>query len=91
VKKEPLWFTKLSELLKNDFLPKQLMRILDKFVNLGYIQHQYGETEKGRAGRLIFIYDFECPYVDDIKKIYLEESIKEGKYKRKEEGSKHSP
>jgi len=80
-KKEKLWFTKLVELLKNDMLPKKLMGILKKLGKLEYIAHQYGETERGCAGRLILIDDFESPLVEDSKKIYIEESIKEKKYK----------
>jgi len=80
-KKEKLWFTKLAELLKNDMLSKKLMRILNKLGDLGYITHQYGETERGRAGRLILIDEFESPLVEDSRKIYMEESIKEKKYK----------
>ncbi len=72
VKKEPLWFSKLAKLLKNDMHPKKLLKILVWLQDRGYITHEYGETEKGRAGRLIFIDTFETPWKDWARKIYEE-------------------
>ena len=72
VKRKPIWFTKLSELLKDDMTPKTLLRILNKLTDFGWFTYQGGETENGRVARLIFIYTFESPHKDWAKKIYEE-------------------
>jgi len=52
---ERVWFTKLAQLLKGEMAPATVMKSLRTLIDFGIIKAQFGETEKGRAGRLLYI------------------------------------
>ncbi|KXA91525.1 hypothetical protein AKJ63_01375 [candidate division MSBL1 archaeon SCGC-AAA259D18] len=68
-KKEPIWFAKLSEILENEMLRSAVSRSLDKLSDWGIVKREHGETEGGRAGRLLYIANEPK---DTIKSVYEE-------------------
>ena len=55
IKKERVWFSKLVELVK-DYMDKiTVSHSINTLCDWMIIYGEYGETEKGRAGRLWFI------------------------------------
>jgi len=57
IKDEPIWFTKLAEVLKKKKVMSSstVLRGLNVLSDWGIIRAQYGKTETGRAGRLLYI------------------------------------
>lgn len=53
--KEPIWFTKLAEELKDEMSSSTVLRALNVLSDWGIVKAQYGATGKGRAGRLLYI------------------------------------
>ena len=53
--KQPLWFGKLAELLKPYMTDEQAMKGLRVLFDWGIVKAEYGETTKGKAGRLLYI------------------------------------
>lgn len=69
VKKEPIWFSKLVELSK-DYMDKiTVSHSINTLCDWMIIYGEYGETEKGRAGRLWFIETHDGG-VHTIKELY---------------------
>jgi hypothetical protein len=66
-KNESIWFTRLAELLKDQMSAATLMKALRALFEWGIVRAEYGETNKGRAGRLLFI---AGESKDTIKEIY---------------------
>jgi len=54
-KGEKVWFTKLSELLKDEMSPSTVLKALRTAFDWGIVKGQYGETDAGRPGRLLYI------------------------------------
>ncbi len=54
-KNEIIWFSKLAELLSSYMSPATVMKSLRMLSDWGVIKAEYGATDKGRAGRLLFI------------------------------------
>lgn len=54
-KGDNVWFTKLAELLKDHISQSTVMKSLRTLFDWGIVTAQYGETDKKRAGRLLFI------------------------------------
>jgi len=52
---EKVWFTKLVEHLKGELAPSTIMKSLRTLIDFGIVKAQFGETGKGRAGRLLYI------------------------------------
>lgn len=52
---EKVWFTKLATSMKGDIAPGTILKSLRTLIDFGIVKAQYGETEKGRAGRLLYI------------------------------------
>ena len=67
VSREKIWFTKLVDLLKDEMSKTTVMKALNTLFDWGIVKAEYGETEKGRAGRLLLI---ATEHKDTIKKIY---------------------
>lgn len=55
LREQPIWFTKLAEELKSEMSPSTVLRALNVLSDWGIVKAQYGETGKGRAGRLLYI------------------------------------
>ena len=54
-KKESVWFSKLAILLKNHMSTGTVMKSLRRLSEWGLVTAEYGPTDTGRAGRLLFI------------------------------------
>lgn len=52
---EKVWFTKLSKSLDGIIAPSTIHKALNALTDWGVVKVQYGETDKGKAGRLLFI------------------------------------
>jgi hypothetical protein len=52
---EKIWFSKLAEILKDYMSSTTVMNSLRGLSQWGIVKAEYGETDKGRAGRLLFI------------------------------------
>jgi len=52
---EVVWYNKLVQLLKGEVSGSTITKSLHNLFDWGIIKGDYGETEKGRAGRLFFI------------------------------------
>ena len=50
-----VWFTRLAELLKDEMSPATTMKALRTLVDWNMVKADYGQTAKGRAGRLLLI------------------------------------
>ena len=66
-REENVWFTKLAELLKDEMSASTVMKGLRTLFDWAIVKAQYGETDKGRAGRLLFVAGESR---DTIKEIY---------------------
>jgi len=68
--KQRIWFTKLVKSLEPKKISKTtIARSLDKLFDWGIVKAEYGETETGRAGRLLYITN---ETKDTIKAVYEE-------------------
>lgn len=54
-KNEKIWFTKLRDSLAGEITQSTLMNALRTLFDWGIVKAEYGETEKGRAGRLLYV------------------------------------
>ncbi|MGO8805643.1 MAG: hypothetical protein ACLQO7_03420 [Candidatus Bathyarchaeia archaeon] len=63
---ETVWFSKLAELLKPYMSPATVMKSLRTLSDWGIIKAEYGPTDKGRAGRLLFIAGESKSTIKDI-------------------------
>jgi predicted transcriptional regulator len=55
-KDEKIWFTKLCGSLEKDGIAKStVLNALKTLFDYGIVKAEYGETEKGRPGRLLFV------------------------------------
>lgn len=52
---KPIWFTKLVKKLSGKASPNTIRGALDTLFDWDIARAEYGETEKGRAGRLYYI------------------------------------
>ncbi|MBO8182724.1 MAG: hypothetical protein H0Z28_08030 [Archaeoglobus sp.] len=66
-KGEKVWFNKLVELLSDYMSRSTIQKALNVLFDWGIVKGEYGETEKGRAGRLLLI---ATEHKDTIRKIY---------------------
>ena len=65
---EKVWLGKLQERLAGEISKNTISAALDTLFDWGIIKAEYGETEKGRAGRLLMISNESIPL---IKELYL--------------------
>ena len=54
-KDKKVWFTKLSDTLKDEMSQSTLMNALRTLFDWGIVKAEYGKTGTGRAGRLLYI------------------------------------
>lgn len=64
---EKVWFNKLVDLLEGKMVKSTVMNSLDTLSDWGIVTAQFGETDTGRAGRLLFI---SGESKETIKQIY---------------------
>ncbi|MDO8265028.1 MAG: hypothetical protein Q7T34_01500, partial [Candidatus Parcubacteria bacterium] len=66
-KGEKVWYDKLVEQLDGVMTATEIMLVIPELVDFEIIRQEFGETSKGRAGKLIFITDYQK---DTIKRVY---------------------
>jgi predicted transcriptional regulator len=54
-KNEKVWFTKLRSSLEGEMGQTPIMNGLRTLFDWGIVKAEYGETEKGRPGRLLYV------------------------------------
>jgi DNA-binding HxlR family transcriptional regulator len=69
-KEEKVWFTKLKDSLEGEMVQSTLMNALRTLFDWGIVKAEYGETEKGRAGRLLFVAGESRQIIKDVYETY---------------------
>ncbi|MDD3977642.1 MAG: hypothetical protein PHI15_05745 [Methanomicrobium sp.] len=67
---EVVWYNKLVDLLKGKVSPTTISKSLHNLFDWGIVKAEYGETDKGRAGRLLFITNESEPTIKDLCEKY---------------------
>lgn len=75
---QKIWFSKLAELLKAEMCPATVMKSIRGLFDWGIVKAEYGETDKGRAGRLLFIAGESKSTIKDIYENFWKDSPPEG-------------
>ena len=69
-KNEKIWFTKLKNSLSGEMVQSTLMNALRTLFDWGIVKAEYGETEKGRAGRLLYVAGESRQIIKDVYEEY---------------------
>jgi len=67
VDKRRAWYTKLVENLRDAMAPSTVEKAIHELITWGIVKEQFGQTEAGRAGRLLYI---SGEAKDVIKSVY---------------------
>jgi hypothetical protein len=67
---EKVWLGKLLVNLKGEISKNTVSAALDTLFDWGIIKAEYGETEKGRAGRLLMISNESVPLIKELYEKY---------------------
>jgi|GEM_PF-707850 len=67
---EKVWLGKLQERLAGEISKNTISAALDTLFDWGIIKAEYGETEKGRAGRLLMISNESTPLIKELYEKY---------------------
>jgi hypothetical protein len=67
---EKVWLGKLQERLTGEISKNTISAALDTLFDWGIIKAEYGETEKGRAGRLLMISNESTPLIKELYETY---------------------
>ena len=67
---EKVWLGKLQERLAGEISRNTISAALDTLFDWGIIKAEYGETEKGRAGRLLMISNESTPLIKELYEKY---------------------
>jgi len=67
---EKVWLGKLQERLNGEISKNTISAALDTLFDWGIIKAEYGETEKGRAGRLLMISNESTPLIKELYEKY---------------------
>jgi hypothetical protein len=67
---EKVWLGKLQDRLKGEISKNTISAALDTLFDWGIIKAEYGETEKGRAGRLLMISNESTPLIKELYEKY---------------------
>jgi hypothetical protein len=67
---EKVWLGKLQERLTGEISKNTISAALDTLFDWGIIKAEYGETEKGRAGRLLMISNESTPLIKELYEKY---------------------
>jgi hypothetical protein len=62
-----IWYTKLVQRHEGKYTKQEISRALDTLFDWGIVFGEYGETEKGRGGRLLLIDD---DHIDRVAALY---------------------
>lgn len=68
VQGEVVWYNKLVSSLKGELSKNTISKSLNTLFDWGIVKAEYGETEKGRAGKLLKVSNEAEPI---IKELYL--------------------
>lgn len=68
--RELVWYTKLVQRLKGKLSKNTIAKALDILFDWGIVKAEYGETEKGRAGKLLIISNEAQPIVRELYSKY---------------------
>lgn len=63
---ELIWYTKLVQRLSGKLSKNTIAHALDTLFDWGIVKAEYGETETGRAGKLLMISNEAEPIVRDL-------------------------
>ena len=67
---EKVWLGKLQANLNGEISKNTVSAALDTLFDWGIIKAEYGETEKGRAGRLLMISNESTPLIKELYEKY---------------------
>jgi hypothetical protein len=67
---EKVWLGKLQGSLNGEISKNTISAALDTLFDWGIIKAEYGETEKGRAGRLLMISNESTPLIKELYEKY---------------------
>ena len=67
---EKVWLGKLQENLTGEISKNTISAALDTLFDWGIIKAEYGETENGRAGRLLMISNETIPLIKELYEKY---------------------
>lgn len=67
---EKVWLGKLQASLNGEISKNTVSAALDTLFDWGIIKAEYGETEKGRAGRLLMISNESTPMIKELYEKY---------------------
>lgn len=76
LKGEVVWYNKLVDLLNGQVSPSTISKSLHNLFDWGIVKAEYGETETGRAGRLLFISNESEPTIKDLCNKYWNSNSK---------------
>lgn len=65
-RREKVWLGKLQQNLAGEVSKNTVSAALDTLFDWGIIKAEYGETEKGRAGRLLMISNESVPMIKEL-------------------------
>lgn len=71
---ELVWYTKLVQRLSGKLSKNTIANALDVLFDWGIVKAEYGETEKGRAGRLLIISNEAEPIIRELYVKYWKKS-----------------
>jgi hypothetical protein len=71
--KKNIWFSKLAELLKDEMSPTTVINSLRGLTQWGIVRAEYGPTDKGRAGRLLFIAGESKTVIKEVYEVFWKE------------------
>lgn len=63
---ELVWYTKLVQRLSGKLSKNTITRALDTLFDWGIVKAEYGETETGRAGKLLMVSNEAKPIVQEL-------------------------
>lgn len=73
VRHERIWFNKLVDELKEKVSKNTITKSLNTLLDWGIIKIEFGETDKGRAGKLLTISNESIPIIRELYKKYWKE------------------
>lgn len=76
LKEEKIYFTKLVELLEGYMTQGTVMKKLRTLFDWGIVKAEFGETDKARAGRLLYIAGEESVTIKELYEKYWKDRVK---------------
>ena len=75
--KQKVWYGKLVERLSDVMSTSTLMTSINELVNWGIVKVQFGQTDKGRAGRLLYISGESRDVIKSVYETYWKDATTE--------------